>query len=246
MRGEGPGFPLQRHQHLLPRAAESRERGRAAACQAPSCSVMPPQAQNVCFVSGPQWQRGVPAGPTGMALHGFFSCISIPCQLGPRASLAWGALAHPISPLGFSVGTDHMKDVDPQTRTDAIPQQSGTGARLCPPIPPSGCGTSPPPQAGTGAAGIPWDLTHFCASPAPPPLDKQLSSMLRGEPWAAAPRQGIPQQAQGQPATTKLWGGVVEPPRPGGTSSPMLTHSRAAMRGELGPTPARGEASRDV
>lgn len=128
MRGEGPGFPLQRHQHLLPTAAESRERGRAAACQAPSCSVMPPQAQNVCFVSGPQWQHAVPAGPTGMALHGFFSCISIPCQLGPRASLAWGALAHPISPLGFSVGTDHMKDVAPQTRTDAIPQQSGTGA----------------------------------------------------------------------------------------------------------------------
>lgn len=52
--------------------------------------------------------------------------------------------------------------------------------------------------------------------------------------------------AVGTGAIGQLQGAMVEPSFPGDTRSPTLAYSRAGMRGELGPTPARGEASRDV
>lgn len=63
MRGEGLGFLLRRHQHLLP-AQQQRAAPRAGrSCQHPPCSAMRPQARNpICSVPGPAWGACCPRG----------------------------------------------------------------------------------------------------------------------------------------------------------------------------------------
>lgn len=137
-------------------AAESSDKGeQEPASLPPAPQYLPRHKIPFALCLG---QCTVPADPVGTPSHGVSSRTSIPCPLCPRASSSdvaghhgrcrircgWSrsvpelALvevsparwvpAHPISLLGFSIGTDHTKDARPQTRADAKPQGSGAGA----------------------------------------------------------------------------------------------------------------------
>jgi len=208
---------------------------------------MPPRPYNpICSVSVLQWHRGCPLAPRDSIAQPPSLCLrplpALPrsqrlrCGQTPQpvpnpelalgeASLARGAPTHPISPLGFGVGTDHMKDTRPQARADAKPQEPGAGAEASRSHPTSRaaghrlCLTQGPQQQ--GALG-PRSLLHAPQHPHRGRSGDPACREVRAGPGAAALQQGPCSGRRGQQAETELRDGAAEPSLPGDTRSPHV------------------------
>lgn len=96
MRGEGLGFPLRRHRHLLP-------------AQSPClCQASPGTKPKICFVSGSAW-----GAPVGMALHSISSLPASPAS----CALELAAQMWPDRTAGAKPGVQQLGHICPGAGT---------------------------------------------------------------------------------------------------------------------------------
>lgn len=215
---------LRRHRHLLParrqRAATRAGRSLPASPRLPHTSPGT-KTHLLCVWAaaaawGARWPQGdgmpqpllpclhpLPALPRSQRLRCGWTLQPVlnPVLAPGSASPARGAPAHPISPLGFGVGTDHMKDARPQARADAKPRRPGAGAEVsCSHPIPRAAGHRLGRTQGPRRQGSPGTWLTSACSPASPPQEERAPGMPEGRelPLGCSPTGGSRSRHRGQ------------------------------------------------